>query len=92
MALLAARAAFYDNGAPHWEIGMVFDEDQVNIHGLMLRERQWKRGYDPLLKAHHAQNFALAEAALVESQRREQGKAPQPACPAPRCGALSRDA
>ena len=73
VALLAARAAFYDNGAPHWEVGMVYDEDQVNIHGLMLRERQWGRRYDQVLTAQHLQNFALAEAALVESQRRKQG-------------------
>ena len=73
VALLAARAAVYDNGAPHWEGGMVYDEDQVNIHGLMLRERQWGRRYDQVLTAQHLQNFALAEAALVESQRRKQG-------------------
>ena len=73
VALLAVRQAFFDNGAVHWEVGMVADEDQENVHGLMLNERQWVQRSDPEKAARHAQHFALAEAALVESQRRKQG-------------------
>ncbi|MCI1189884.1 hypothetical protein MON38_20875 [Hymenobacter sp. DH14] len=73
VALLAVRQAFFDNGAVHWEVGMVADEDQENVHGLMLNERQWVQRSDPAKAARHARNFALAEAALVESQRRKQG-------------------
>jgi len=73
VALLAVRQAFFDNGAVHWEAGMVADEDQANVHALMLNERQWGQRSDPAKAARHARNFALAEAALVESQRRKQG-------------------
>jgi hypothetical protein len=87
VALLAVRQAFFDSGAVHWEVGMVADEDQENVHGLMLNERQWVERSDPEKAARHAHNFALAEAALVESQRRKQGpptgKGPRPARQAP---------
>jgi hypothetical protein len=73
VALLAVRKAFFDNGATHWEVGMVHEEDQENVHGLMLNERRRREWVDPGKAARHAQNFALAEAALVESQRRKQG-------------------
>ena len=52
---------------------MVADEDQENVHGLMLNERQWVQRSHPEKAARHAHNFTLAEAALVESQRRKQG-------------------
>jgi len=73
VALLAVRQAFFDNGATHWEVQMVYDEDQENVHGLMLNERRRRQWVDPEKAARHAQRFALAEAALVESQRRKQG-------------------
>lgn len=73
LALLAVRAAFFDNGAVHWDVERVHAEDQENIHALMLNERHWKRRFDPPQVARHTRNFALAEAALVESQRRKQG-------------------
>lgn len=73
LALLAVRTAFFDNGATHWAEQLVWDEDQANIHALMLRERQRSRRYDSALEAQYAQKFALAEAALVESQCRKQG-------------------
>ena len=73
VALLAVRQAFFDSGAVHWAVEMVADEDQENVHGLMLNERQWVQRSDPEKAARHARNFALAEAALVESQRRKQG-------------------
>jgi len=73
LALLAVHAAFYENGAPHWAEQLVWDEDQTNIHALMLRERQRARRLDPERVAHHAQHLVQAEAALVESQRRKQG-------------------
>lgn len=73
VALLAVRTAFFENGATHWAEQLVWDEDQANIHALMLRERQRARRDDSALAAQHAQNSVLAEAALVESQRRKQG-------------------
>jgi hypothetical protein len=73
VALLAVRTAFFENGATHWAEQLVWDEDQANIHALMLRERQRARRYDPALAAQYAQNSVLAEAALVDSQRRKQG-------------------
>jgi hypothetical protein len=90
VALLAVRQAFFDSRAVHWEVGMVADEDQENVHALMLNERRGGQRFDPEKAARHARNFAQAEAALVESQRRKQGpptgkgprqarQAPQPA-------------
>ena len=73
LALLAVRAAFYENGATHWAEQLVWDENQTNIHALMLSERQRARRLDPDRAARHAQHVAQAEAALVESQRRKQG-------------------
>ena len=73
LALLAVHAAFYENGAPHWAEQLVWDEDQTNIHALMLRERQRARRLDPERVARHAQHLVQAEAALMESQRRKQG-------------------
>ncbi|MFC6226129.1 hypothetical protein ACFP2F_22995 [Hymenobacter artigasi] len=73
VALLAVRQAFFDNGATHWEVGMVHEEDQENVHGLMLNERRRRAWVDPGKAARHAQNFVLAEAALVERERRKQG-------------------
>jgi len=73
VALLAVRTAFFDNGATHWDVETVHAEDQENVHALMLWERRWRRRIDPERDAQHARNFALAEAALVESQRRKQG-------------------
>ena len=73
VALLAVRQAFFDSGAVHWAVEMVADEDQENVHALMLNERRYGQRFDLEKAARHAQNFALAEAALVESQRRKQG-------------------
>lgn len=73
VALLAVRKAFFDTGAVHWAEQQVREEDQENIHALMLNERQWAQRFDPKKAARHAQNSALAEAALLESQRRKQG-------------------
>ena len=39
----------------------------------MLSERRRERWYDPELAARYLHNYALAEAALVESQRCKQG-------------------
>ena len=81
LALLAVHAAFYENGAPHWAEQTVWDENQTNVHALMLYERQRERNYDPIRAARHAENRLLAQAALVESQRRKQGSStgkPQP--------------
>lgn len=73
LALLAVRAAFFENGAVHWDVETVHEEDQANIHALMLQERRGKRRFEPTQVAQHARNFVLAEAALVERQRRKQG-------------------
>jgi hypothetical protein len=73
LALLAVRAAFYENGATHWAEQMVWDEDHTNVHALMLRERERARLLDPVQAARYAQHLAQAKAALVESQRRKQG-------------------
>lgn len=91
LALLAVRAAFYENGATHWAEQLVWDENQTNIHSLMLSERQQARRLDPERAARHAQHVAQAEAALVESRRRKQGpqtgkvprRAQRPAGPKP---------
>jgi hypothetical protein len=40
LALLAVRATFFENGATYWAEQLVWDEDQTNVHALMLRERQ----------------------------------------------------
>lgn len=88
VALLAVRRAFFDSGAVHWAEQEVWDEDQENVHALMLNERRYGQRFDPESAARHAQNFALAEAALTESQRRKQGlptgKRPRQAPQAPR--------
>ena len=82
------RQAFFATGAVHWAEQEVWDEDQENIHALMLNERRYVRRFDPEKAAHHAHNFVLAEAALVESQRRKQGpptgKGPRQAPQGPR--------
>ena len=75
LALLAVHKNFHDNGATHWEIEMAFAEDQVNVHALMLQARNHARWHDPEREARRVHNYALAEAALVESQRRKQGPA-----------------
>ena len=73
VALLALHQNFYDNGSTHWEVEMAHAEDQTNIHALMLWERRRARWQDPEREARKVRNHALAEAALVESQRRKQG-------------------
>lgn len=73
LALLAVRTAFYENGAPHWAVQLMWDEDQTNIHALMLRERQRARRLDPEREARHVQHLVQAEVTLVESQRQKQG-------------------
>lgn len=73
LALLAVRAAFYENGATHWAEQVVWDEDRANIHALMLYERQQARRLDSEQATRYAQHLAQANAALVESQRRKQG-------------------
>ena len=50
------RAVLYENGAPHWAELLVWDEDQVNIYALMLRERQQARQLDPKRAAHHVRS------------------------------------
>ena len=86
VALLAVQQAFYDNGAPHWAEEAVRGEDQENIHAQMLYWRRLMRRRDPDCAARYAAHQALAEAALVESQRRRQGpptgKGPRQAPPA----------
>jgi hypothetical protein len=72
LALLAVHAAFIENGATHWAEQLVWDEDQANVHALMLRERQQVRRLDPIQAARHAQHLVQAKAALIESQRRKQ--------------------
>lgn len=83
VALLAVRQAFFDSGAVHWAEQEVLNEDLNNVHALMLNERRYGQRFNPEQAARHARNFALAEAALVESQRRKQGpptgKGPRPA-------------
>jgi hypothetical protein len=73
IALLAVRAAFYENGATHWAEQLVWAENQTNIHSWMLSERQQARRLDPERAARHARHVVQAEVALVESQRRKQG-------------------
>jgi hypothetical protein len=73
IALLAVRAAFFENGATHWVEQLVWSENQVNIHALMLNERQRARRHAPTLEVRHTKNLVLAQAVLAESQRRKQG-------------------
>lgn len=73
VALLAVQQAFYENGAPHWAEETVRAENQENIHEHMLGWRRMMRRVEPGRAARFAEHQALAEAALVESQRRKQG-------------------
>ncbi|MGI4872852.1 MAG: hypothetical protein ACRYFX_16965 [Janthinobacterium lividum] len=73
VALLAAQQAFSDNGATHWAVGQVEEENQTNVHALMLHERQRARCYDSAADTRHEENLVLAKAALAESQRCKQG-------------------
>lgn len=82
VALLAARQAFFDNGATHWAVETVADEDLTNVHALMRQQREWARRQDPARAARYAHLMTLAAAALTESQRRKQG--PPTGSPAPR--------
>lgn len=72
VALLAARQAFFDNGATHWAVETVADEDLTNVHALMRQQREWARRQDPARAARYAHLMTLAAAALAESQRRKQ--------------------
>jgi hypothetical protein len=84
VALLAVRAAFFENGATHWDVETVHVEDQENIHALMLQERRRKRAWNAELCDRYEQHYQLAEAAFVESQRRKQGPptgSPKPSAP-----------
>jgi hypothetical protein len=87
VALLAVQQAFYDNGAPHWAEEAVRGEDRTNIHAQMLYWRRIMRRRYPDSVARYAEHQVLAEAALVESQRRKQGpptgKGPRQAPQAP---------
>lgn len=73
VALLAVRAAFFENGATHWDVETAHAEDQKNIHALMLQERRRKRAWNPELSDRYERHYQLAEAAFTESQRRKQG-------------------
>ena len=73
VALLAVRQAFFLNGATHWEVGAYQEELLVNPDVAARSARERAREAYPGLVAHYAQNLALAEAALVEQQRRKQG-------------------
>jgi hypothetical protein len=73
VALLAVRQAFFDNGAPHWEVGAYEDELLINPDVAARGARERVRDEYPQLAAHHARHLALAEAALVERERRKQG-------------------
>ncbi len=73
VALLAVRAAFFENGATHWDMETAHAEDQENIHALMLQERRRKRAWNPELSERYERHYQLAEAAFTESQRRKQG-------------------
>ncbi|MCI1189804.1 hypothetical protein MON38_20470 [Hymenobacter sp. DH14] len=73
VALLAAREAFFDAGATHWDVETVADEDLTNVHALMRQQREWARRQHPARAARYAHLMTLARAALAESQRRKQG-------------------
>lgn len=73
VALLAVRQAFFLNGARHWEVESYQRELLVNPDVAALSARRRAREAYPVLVARHERNLALAEAALVERERRKQG-------------------
>ena len=73
MALLVVRAAFFENGATHWDVETVHAQDHENIHALMLQEHRRKRAWNPELYNFYKQHYQLAETAFTEGQRRKQG-------------------
>ena len=73
VALLAVRQAFFLNGATHWEVGSYQDELLVNPDVAARSARTRAREAYPALVARYERNLALAEAALVEWERRKQG-------------------
>ena len=73
VALLAVRQAFFDNGATHWEVEAYHDELLVNPDVAARSARERAREEYPKLAARYARHQTLAEAALVEWQRRKQG-------------------
>ena len=73
VALLAVRQAFFINGATHWEVGAYQGELLVNPDVAARSARERAREAYPGLAARYEQNLALAEAALVERERRKQG-------------------
>lgn len=91
VALLAVRKAFFDNGATHWEFEAYQAELLVNLDVAARSARRRAREAYPKLAARYERNEALAEAALVERERRKQGpqsgkvprRAQRPARPKP---------
>ena len=73
VALLAVRQAFFLNGAKHWEVESYQAELLVNPDVAASSVRKRAREAYPALVARHERNLALAEAALVERERRKQG-------------------
>jgi hypothetical protein len=73
VALLAVRQAFFINGATHWEVESYQAELLVNPDVAACSARKRAREAYPALVARHERNLALAEAALVERERRKQG-------------------
>lgn len=73
VALLAVRQAFFLNGATHWEVESYQAELLVNPDVAASSARKRAREAYPALVARHERNLALAEAALVERERRKQG-------------------
>ena len=73
VALLAVRQAFFINGATHWEVGAYQGELLVNPDVAARSARKRAREAYPELVVRYERNLALAEAALVERERRKQG-------------------
>lgn len=73
VALLAVQQAFFLNGATHWEVEAYQSELLVNPDVAVRSARLRVREAYPALVARYEQNLALAEAALVERERRKQG-------------------
>lgn len=73
VALLAVRQAFFLNGARHWEVESYQSELLVNPDVAVRSARLRAREAYPALVARYERNLALAEAALVERERRKQG-------------------
>ena len=73
VALLAVQKAFFDNGATHWEEGAYWQELRTNPDVRATGARKQARAQQPAQAARYERHRLLAEAALVEHERRKQG-------------------